>query len=261
MSFDWPKISVITPSYNQASFIERTIQSVLDQDYPNLEYLVIDGGSTDGTVEILRKYDKHLHWLSEKDSGQSDAINKGFRNASGEILAFLNSDDCYELGALRRVGEYFATHPDAHWVTGKCRIINNQGRETRKLITFYKNLWLRAKSFKVLLVLDYVSQPATFWRRTVIEKIGLFDENEHFSMDYDYSLRVGQHFSLQVLDTYLAAFRVHPASKSRLVREHFDTDFAIAKRYTRSRILRGLHWLHNVLIVSVYRIQSKHGEK
>jgi glycosyltransferase involved in cell wall biosynthesis len=253
-----PRISIITPSLNQARFIETTIQSVLDQGYPKLEYIVVDGGSTDGTLEILKKYEKHLTWSSQKDKGQSEAINKGFRQARGEVLAFINSDDCYEPDALHKVGNYFALHSEAHWVTGKCRIIDEQGNEKRKLITQYKNIWLMLRSYKVLLVLDYISQPATFWRRIIIERIGYFDENEHLSMDYDFSLRAGKQFPLHVLNKYLAAFRVHPTSKSRQIREHFSSDLIIARRHTNSRILHNLHQLHNFLIITAYEHMS-HG--
>ena len=113
-----PRISVVTPSYNQGNFVEETIQSVLDQGYPNLEYIVMDGGSTDGTLDILRKYEKRLVWKSERDRGQSDALNKGFRMASGDIFSFINSDDVYEPGALHKVGRFFVDHPQASWLTG-----------------------------------------------------------------------------------------------------------------------------------------------
>lgn len=258
MTVELPKLSIITPSLNQAKYIETTILSVLDQAYPKLEYIVIDGGSTDGTLEILKKYEKHLTWSSQKDRGQSDAINKGFRQASGDILAFINSDDYYEPGALHKVGDYFAKHSEAHWVTGKCRIIDELGHESRRLITQYKNFWLFLKSYKVLLVLDYISQPATFWRRIVIDEIGFFDVNEHLSMDYDFSLRIGQHFPLHVIKSYLAAFRVHSTSKSRQIREHFNSDLTIARRHTNSLTLRSLHQLHNFLIIRAYERMS-HG--
>ena len=253
MNWALPKISVITPSFNQASFIEETVQSVLEQNYPNLEYLIMDGGSTDGTLDILKKYEGSLRWISRKDRGQSDALNQGFRLATGEVLAFLNSDDRYERGALLRVGEFFADHPDVHWVTGKCRVIDSHGLEIRRGVTAYKNFWLKFGNYKVLLILDYISQPATFWRRTVIEKIGLFDENEHLAMDYDYSLRVGQYFTLSLIDEYLAAFRVHPASKSTKILEHFESDLFIANKYTRSRWIRYLHRQHNAWIVAIYK--------
>lgn len=258
-----PKISIVTPSYNQASFIEETIQSVLEQHYPNLEYLIFDGGSNDGTIEILKKYDHYLKWVSRKDNGQSDALNQGFRQAKGEVLAYINSDDRYEPGALHKVGEYMLQNPGAHWITGKCKVIDPQGREVRKAVTAYKNFWLLLRSYKILLILDYVSQPATFWRRSVIEKVGLFDESQYFAMDYDYSLRVGQFFRLHVLNDYLAAFRVHPASKSSLIRDHFNDDLAIARRYSRPRFLSTVHRLHNEMIIMIYkRLQAaNHPEK
>ena len=256
-TFALPKITVVTPSYNQGQYIEETIQSVLDQKYPNLEYIVMDGGSTDETVDILRKYEKHLTWFSEKDRGQSEALNKGFRMGTGEIFAFINSDDVYEPGAFHKVGTFFARHPQAYWMTGKCRVIDHQGREIRRLVTAYKNFWLLFKSYQVLQVLDYISQPATFWRREAIEKVGPFDEKLHYSLDYDFSLRVGKDFKLWVLKDYLAAFRIHPSAKSRLIHDYFNEDLSIAQKYTRSNFLVGLHRLHNQLIIFAYTKMNK----
>jgi glycosyltransferase involved in cell wall biosynthesis len=249
-----PKISVVTPSYNQAAFLEQTIQSVLSQGYPELEYIVMDGGSTDGSVDILKRYTDQLHWVSEKDSGQSHAINKGMRMASGDVLAYLNSDDCYEPGALLRVGQFFAEHPQAHWLTGRCRVIDPQGLEIYKAITLYKNIWLRLRSITVLKILDYVSQPATFWSREVIREVGFFDEELQFAMDYDYSLRVANRFKLYVLNEYLAAFRIHPDSKTGATAQiNFAHDLAVARKYCSSPVTTGLHWLHNAMILAVYR--------
>ena len=250
-----PKISVITPSYNQAQFIEQTIQSVLSQGYPNLEYIVMDGGSTDGTLEILRKYADHLYWVSEPDRGQSHAINKGFARASGDVLAFLNSDDLYEPGALLSVGSYFAAHPEVFWLTGWCRTIDAQGKEIRRLSTWYKMFWLLFRSYTVLLVLDYISQPATFWRREVIDKVGGFDESLHYAMDYDYSLRVGKYYKLSVLNHFIARFRVHAFSKAgATAHTQFDADLNITYRHTNAVLLRLLHSWHNSLIVMIYRL-------
>jgi glycosyltransferase involved in cell wall biosynthesis len=247
-----PKITVVTPSYNQGQFIEQTIHSVLAQGYPNLEYIVMDGGSTDGTVEILRKYEKHLAWTSGRDCGQSDALNKGFQRASGEILAYINSDDVYEPGALLKVGGFFVNHPQTCWLTGRCQLIDQEGREIRKLITTYKNFWLLFKSYNVLLAIDYISQPATFWRREVIQRVGVFDEKLHLTMDYDYSLRVGSQYKLWVINDTLASFRVHSASKSASIIEHFNEDLAVAQKYARSKFLVNLHRLHNQLIIFSY---------
>src|SRR5438128_2672833 len=145
------RVSIVTPSYNQARFIERTIRSVLDQDHRDVEYIVVDGGSTDGTAGILERYSDRIVWTSERDRGQSDAINKGLHRATGEIVAFLNSDDTYEPGALSAVVAFFSANPEARWVYGKCRIIDENDVEIRRPITWYKNLLLRRYSYAKLL--------------------------------------------------------------------------------------------------------------
>lgn len=252
-----PKISIITPSLNQAGFIEQTIQSVLSQGYPKLEYIVMDGGSTDHTLEILRQYDNQLIWNSEKDRGQSHALNKGLALSTGEIIGFINSDDCLEPGALLKVGDFFATHTEADWLTGKCRTVDEQGYEIRKIVTYYKNILLMFKSYKILLVVDYISQPATFWRKKIIDEIGNFDESNHYTMDYEYWLRIGSQYKLYAHKDYLACFRVHSASKSFSSAneqfEQFDSQLAIASRYTSSRVLLGLQAFHNRLIIFFYK--------
>jgi glycosyltransferase involved in cell wall biosynthesis len=250
---DLPRITVITPSLNQGRFLGQTIESVLCQEYPNLEYFVIDGGSTDGTLDTLGEYDGRLHWISEPDRGQSHAINKGLRMATGDIVAYLNSDDLYEPGALLKVGQFFARQPETAWLTGRCRIIDPDGWEIRRWITLIKNLCLRVGSYRALQVLDYVSQPATFWHRTILERVGLFDETLRYTMDYDYSLRVGQQFELTVLDEYLASFRVHPASKGGTsFAAQFEEDLSTAKRYVSSPMLIALHSISNRLVVLLY---------
>lgn len=249
----WPKISIVTPSFNQGGFIEATIRSVLEQDYPELEYWVIDGGSSDGTLDILKKYEDRLRWISEPDSGQTNAINKGLRLASGEVLAYLNSDDLYLPGALRRVGAYFAAHPEAAWLTGRCRTIDAGGVETRRLITRYKNFWLRLRSYSVLQVLNYISQPATFWRRAAYEALGPLDENLHYTMDYDYWLRLGGRYRLHVLPQELAAFRLHGSSKSGMTAsKQFEEQYRVAERLRSPAPLLYFHRLHNSLSIGVY---------
>jgi glycosyltransferase involved in cell wall biosynthesis len=248
-----PRMTIITPSYNQGAFIGETIESILNQGYPDLEYMVMDGGSTDSTLDVLQSYDGRLQWVSEPDRGQSHAINKGLGRATGEVIAFLNSDDVYEPGALLKVGQFFAAHREAHWVTGKCRTVDAQGREIRKGITAYKNLWLRRPSYRMLQVLNYISQPATFWRRYVVDTVGPFDEGWQYAMDYDYWLRAGRHFRLWFLNAYLARFRVHPNSKAGAsANAQFDVDLDIARQYVSSPILLRLHGLHNAMIVAVY---------
>jgi glycosyltransferase involved in cell wall biosynthesis len=250
-----PKISIITPSFNQGDFIGHTIDSVLNQSYPDLEYIVVDGGSTDCTLEVLNRYSGRISWISEKDGGQSNAINKGLRLANGEVIAYLNSDDIYLPDSLSAVGEFFASHPEAAWLTGKCRLIDQHGSEIRKAIMLYKNFWLQLSSYRVLLTLDYISQPATFWRRRVINEIGYFDENLKYAMDYDYSLRVGRKYKLWVLNKYLAAFRIHSSSKTgSSARVQFREDLHVSRRYTSSNLINSLHTIHNALIILIYRL-------
>lgn len=249
----YPKISIITPSYNQSHFIERTIQSVLGQGYPDLEYIIVDGGSTDGTIDILRKYEGRLTWVSEKDKGQADAINKGIARSTGDIIAYLNSDDIYEPGTLGRVAEHFSTHPGTMWLTGQCHIIDEQDREIRYPITAYKNFLLRHFRYSLLLVTNPVSQPATFWKRAVVKEFGHFDENEHLVMDYDYWLRIGKKYPLAVLHGYLAGFRVYAASKtSSSFLTTFKREMDLARRYSDSRLLNGLHRLSYYGIAAAY---------
>ncbi len=252
-----PSISIIIPSYNQAEFIETTILSVLEQGYPALEVIVIDGGSTDGTLDILRQYDDRLTWISELDRGQAHAINKGLALASGGVVAFLNSDDVYAPGALHAVGAYFAEHPQAQWLTGRCIIVNESGREIRKAITAYKHLWLAFRSYGVLKVLNYISQPATFWRRGLLDEVGNLNEDLRFTMDYEYWLRIGQRYRLHTLRQRLAGFRLYAASKSGGgYEEQFAEEMTVCRRFSSPLVVQ-LHRLHNALILGVYRVQRR----
>lgn len=247
-----PKISVVTPSFNQGKFIEETILSVLDQNYPNLDFWVIDGKSTDNTVSILRKYSGKLSWISEKDNNQTHAINKGLKRSKGEIVCYLNSDDILEKGALGKVAKYFGEHKNIFWVTGKCRVINETGEGVRSLITLYKYIWLKLfRSHEALINVNYVSQPATFWRREIFSDVGFFNEKLNFTMDYDYWLRISKIYPLGFIDDYLASFRIHDQSKSsRNVKSAFDEDYLTAVRHNKASL--PFHHLHNRLTVFIY---------
>lgn len=202
-----PKISIVTPSYNQGKFIERTIRSVLDQNYPNLEYIVIDGGSKDETVEILEKYGRKIKWVSEKDSGQTEAINKGLRMSTGDILAYLNSDDTYELGGLKLIGKYFARYKKTMIVYGNGRHID----ENDKYINDYPS---GAVSYEILKSTCPVCQPSVFWKRKLWEDIGSFDESLRFGMDYDYWIRVAKKYKFTFIGDYIANTRLHSNTKT-----------------------------------------------
>lgn len=248
-----PKISVITPSYNQANFIEQTIKSVLDQNYPNLEYIIMDGGSTDGTLEILKKYDTKIIWKSEKDEGQADAINKGLRLATGEIVAYINSDDTYEAETLKRIGEFFKENPRTMWVCGKCRITKENGREFYRPITWFKNFWLKRYGYAKLLAMNFVSQPAVFWRRELIERIGFLNCSLDFAFDYEYWIRIGKKHKPAIIDDYLANFRIHPKAKGTTsYSKQFKEELNIAKFYSPGWMPVFFHYLVYWSIVTSY---------
>lgn len=257
---EYPKITIITPSLNQGQFIEATIQSVLSQGYPNLEYIIVDGGSTDNTLDILRSYSGRLQWFSEKDNGQTSAINKGLRLASGQIMAYLNADDLYLPGTLEKVAKKFMEKPDAMWVTGKCRIIDVKDQEIRKLITAYKNFYLRVNIPSLLLITDYISQPATFWRAEVFKTVGPFHEDFHYAMDYEYWLKLSTGHPLVIIPEYLAAFRIHSHSKNTTAghrNDYIDEERVIIEGYTKSRLFKLLHTLHRWLMTTVYSILNR----
>ena len=186
----YPKISIVTPSYNQGSYLEKTILSVLDQEYPNIEYIVIDGGSTDNSLDIIKKYEKDLkYWVSEQDRGQSNAINKGFSHATGDLLTWLSSDDYYMPGALWAFATMAMANPEASAFVGAGRIIDETGN-----IIYYKEppqhitietlyRWLNGGDFM---------QPSSIFRRTAWERVGPLDENVHIALDVDLWLRMAK---------------------------------------------------------------------
>jgi glycosyltransferase involved in cell wall biosynthesis len=205
-----PKITIVTPTLNQARFIEQTIQSVLGQNYENLEYLILDGGSNDGTLEILKRYEGRLQWWSAKDRGQSEAINKGLKRSTGEILSYLNSDDVLEPDALATVADYFQTHPEIDLVYGEGYLMNEDGSVKRRFPstepTF--DLW------RLIHIWDYILQQSTFFRRRLLDRIGFFDESLHYGMDWDFYIRAGKSGKVGYIPAYLGTLREYDAAKS-----------------------------------------------
>ena len=213
-----PLVSIITPSYNQASYLEQTIQSVLGQDYPRIEYMVIDGGSTDGSVEIIKNYVHRLaYWVSEKDSGQAEAINKGFSHARGEILAWLNSDDHYLPGAISSAVKFLVENPDAVLVYGDMLAINATGQTINALR--YKQL-----SLQDLLCLQIIGQPSVFFRRSAFEKTGPLDPSFHFMLDHHLWIRLAQQGRILHVPQIWSAARYHPAAKNRARATEFGVE-------------------------------------
>src|SRR5689334_19100061 len=187
-----PLVSIITPSYNHAAYIEQTIKSVREQDYPHIEHIVMDGGSTDNTLDILRKYEDRLIWVSEKDSGQTNAINKGFRKATGEIMAWLNSDDVYMPGAVRTMVEHFQQHPDDKFVYGNVLAVDEHEQPYGVRSHVHQG-----DQWELVNGVNFIVQPAAFWRREVWETMGELDESLHYMMDYEYWMRVAGRYPLR----------------------------------------------------------------
>jgi glycosyltransferase involved in cell wall biosynthesis len=210
-----PKISIVTPSFNQAAYIENTIKSVLDQGYENLEYIIIDGGSTDGSRDIIRKYEGRLsYFVSEPDKGHGNALNKGFQRSTGDIMAWINSDDMYVPWAFKTVAEIFDAFPDVYWIVGITTMWNEKGA---MIYTAYvhKN------------VLDYLSgnfqwiqQESVFWRRSLWEKAGgCIDESYRFMVDGELWSRFFQHENLWHAHCVLSGYRTHSSNRAKLHRE------------------------------------------
>jgi carbamoyltransferase len=259
-----PLISIVTPSFNQGRFLEATIKSVLDQNYPALEYAVQDGGSKDESAAVMEKYrDRLVHAESRKDNGQAHAINLGFAHATrGEIMAYLNSDDLLLPGTLNTVATYFARHPDVDLVYGHRINIDSDGNEVGRWV-------LPGHSDRMLIWADYVPQETMFWRRRIWDKVGgRIDESFHFALDWDVLLRVREAGAKFVrLPRFLGAFRVHASQKTtielvdrgtpemnklRLRLHGRETDIIDIRRNMRGYMLR--HAWHNWL----YRLGIAH---
>jgi glycosyltransferase involved in cell wall biosynthesis len=269
---EWPRISIVTPSFNQGKFVEETLRSVLLQNYPNLEYIVIDGASTDDSVQIIRKYEPFLDFfVSEPDQGHADAVNKGLRRATGSILAFINSDDFYLPGALASVARQFQGGKPADLIYGGCRFVDQASREfidhkadisSLDEILDYKNVWRANRE---------IVQPETFWRKSIFEKTGAFNTRIPFSFCYEYWCRMliaGAVF--RRMDEDLACFRFHPAQKSQREKDtSFEEYLAMAEPWlwdksvplsARKRSELQSEWLYNSKYIPAWAASVKRQE-
>jgi glycosyltransferase involved in cell wall biosynthesis len=204
-----PLVSIVTPSFNQARYLEATIQTVLSQNYPRLEYIIVDGGSTDGSVEIIRKYESKLAWwVSEKDQGQTDAINKGFAHAKGDFLAWLNSDDTYEPNALSSAVNFLQAHPEVGLVYGDANYINEENRIIGRFPAAQTDL-IRLRRGYV-----HIPQQAALFRADLWHAVGPLDPSFYFAMDYDLWVRLAMHSQVKYVPQTWANFRLHTSGKT-----------------------------------------------
>jgi len=253
-----PMVSIITPCLNAAAHIRPTMQSILGQSGEFvLQWIVIDGGSTDGTLEILHNCrDSRLKLISQKDGGQSAAINHGLRFAEGQIIGWLNADDLYTSGAVQTVVRAFTENPQSPWLVGRCQMIDSSGKKTRPAITSYKDKLLNAYTRTKLLRINMISQPAVFWRADFGRDIGQLDETLHWTMDYDLWLRMSTRCDPLILPDIVGEFRVHESSKSAGGnRPQFAEEYRVACRYTGTdQLSRWLHRLNMEKVVWGYRL-------
>ena len=247
-----PTVSIVTPSFNQARFLEAAIQSALSQDYPRIEYIIVDGGSTDGSADIIKKYsDKLAWWVSEKDRGQTDAINKGFARASGQIFAWINSDDTYEPRAVGQAVRFLLDHPEVGMVYADCNYINEQGRVIGKFPAAQTDLPRLRRGYV------HIPQQTMFFRAELWKQVGPLDPSFYFAMDYDLWTRIAARAELRYLaEQTWANFRIHASGKTvaaddrcwpEMLRVHYRDGGSffspiVAKYYVRKLIAPLWNW-------------------
>jgi len=253
-----PLVTIVTPSYNQARFLDETIQSVLSQNYPNIEYIIIDGGSTDGSKEIIQKYiDRLAYWESVPDKGQTDAINKGFARATGEILAWLNSDDILLPGAVLAAVEELQAHPKAGMVYGNTTLINKKGQKIGDFPAAQTDLKRLKRGYV------HIPQQAAFFRADLWKKVGPLDPSFYFAMDYDLWVRIAREAPLLYIPKLWASFRLHGEGKSiaaddrcwpEMLQVHYRDgghflSLIVAKYYIRKLVAPLLMWKRRKILV------------
>ncbi len=267
----WPRISVVTPNFNYERYLETTLRSVLLQGYPNVEYLVQDDGSTDGSAVLIRRYEAHLaHWSTEANAGQVPAINRGMRRSTGSILCYINSDDYFLPGAFRAAAEYLHAHPEVDMVNGRCRFVDQDEKEIGRHFGDITRLDEVLDLWDVWWAKRQFIQPETFWRRRMYEKVGDFRNDLHIVFDYEYWVRaLGAGAVIRRLDYETAAFRFQPVQKTsdadRVVQEELRVvnewiwDPRVPLSRSRRRELQG-QWIYKAVFLPRAEASVKAGE-
>lgn len=260
-----PKISIIIPSFNKVSYIRSTLSSIVFQKYPNLEVIIQDGASTDGTIKIIQefsnKYPKIFSWVSEKDKGQTDAINKGCLKAKGDIITYINADDVYDKNAFWDVSNFFINNLNCYWAIGFGNIIDSEGKVISKLVTKYKNLLINFNSYNALLMVNYINQPSVFLLRSAYNKFGPFIGHNKYVLEYDLWLKIGKVKMPGIIKNNLSSFRLTTNNiSSTFYKELLDFDCKIVARYTNNIFIIIFHRLHNylrIVLISLFKFNEK----
>lgn len=261
------KFAIITPSFNQAAFLGQTLESVVSQLEEDDFYCVLDGGSIDDSVSILKKFSHNLEYVSEKDEGQADAINQGIARvtkwASNQqldqqnvIFAYLNSDDYYLENSLAKVRQIFETQSELMWLSGDAQIVDEEGQEIQTFIRRYKNFFRNILRWQVLLILNPIPQPAVFIRLSAVQKVGNFNAQLHFTLDYEYWFRLWKAVGPPVIiNQTLVAFRIHQKSKGTMkFKAQFAEQLQVARQFTQNQAWLFLQKLHNRIIILSYNL-------
>ncbi len=255
MMAELPRVTIVTPSYNQAQFLEQTIQSVLGQEYPNLEYFIVDGASTDGSVEIIQHYaDRLSWWVSEKDHGQSEAINKGFARATGDIIGWLNSDDLYQPGAIAAAVEAFQAHPEVGLVYSDVLAIDG---DNHVLNLMRCGDW----GLDELMSFHTLNQPGVFMKRSVLEQAGYYlDPSYHYLLDTQLWLRLAQFAPMVYIRKTLAAGRFHPKAKNLSATQHYGIEAIKLVGWMKTQPILAAHFekIERQVWAGAYRIKARY---
>lgn len=255
-----PLISVVIPSFNKVKYIGKTIRSILDQNVDGVEIIIQDGGSYDGTLDIIKKYavkyPNIVRYESKHDGGQLNAINIGLKKAKGKLLTFINADDYYEDGALSVVCDAYRDNPDSMWFAGRGKIVNKNGNNIFRAVSFYKDLLLRVNLRFILLITNYLVQPCVFVTRKAYDIYGPFTGTKDFVLEYELWLKIARDQMPVIIGSVLSNFRIENETKTvKMSRKILDHDQKVVERYSKNKLILYLHMIHNkirLLLLKTY---------